>query len=60
MEENIKNGEDIEETQEDLHQINPGEELISAKLRDQGMEMPYILEIGSWREGTSGRKYHEN
>ena len=42
LEENIKNGEDIEETQEALHKIKSREELISANLRDEGMDMPYI------------------
>ena len=42
LEENIKNGEDIEETQEVLRKIKLREELISANIRDQGMDMPYI------------------
>ena len=42
LEENIKNGEDIEETQEALRKIKSREELISTNLRDEGMDMPYI------------------
>ena len=40
-----------------LYQVENG---TSAKIIDQGMDMPNIPETRSWREGTSGRKDNEN